>query len=497
MFCVRVPAVSERCPREADVTGGVLAPGLAYDSSIWPALEVRRQSLTSEYLLLDVRTRQGCIQPACVTTEQGPHHRDDGTVAKAGGAHPCFLTHHRLRCRQGLDRVGRDDVDEPLSWSCTCSHLDKREMRLGSQQLLTGIKVGRRRADDGRPWSSWNSLTTVCLSEMVHVVGFFFVTMDMCAVTHEHPRARRCTIHPRILTTTLTQNTSNHVNSEHIWISLAIVCFVFCVSVNAPTPLFGVFRHGRSHFNNFPGSTVFLVPDVSILCCRDVFSNVSSRRARAKSREPVGVRGFFWPLRLSSQRYPALLTCLQRCRRCRSGVRSLCQRVSVVLFSVSPCCCEFFSCVVCCFLPIVFSKWFLHFGASLFRVLLSFCWQVPLLLLLFVSASGGQSIGQLTVNVVLVRFFWCCWSVASFMSMLSLAPNCSSDARPCLVFLFGSRRTVAPCSLLLAPPLCRPPPPPEPLETLGASRLDVLLCFISHCTTAFFVTAASVALLCC
>ena len=43
------------------------------------------------------------------------------------------------------------------------------------------------------------------------------------AFTQEHPRTRRCTIHPRTQTTTLTHNTTNHVNSVHIWISLATV----------------------------------------------------------------------------------------------------------------------------------------------------------------------------------------------------------------------------------------------------------------------------------
>ena len=45
--------------------------------------------------------------------------------------------------------------------------------------------------------------------------------MDVCAFTHEQPKTRRCTIHPCTLTTTLTQNTTNHVNSVHVWISFA------------------------------------------------------------------------------------------------------------------------------------------------------------------------------------------------------------------------------------------------------------------------------------
>ena len=43
----------------------------------------------------------------------------------------------------------------------------------------------------------------------------------MCTFTHERPGTRRCTIHPRTLTTTLT---TNHCISVHIWISLATVC---------------------------------------------------------------------------------------------------------------------------------------------------------------------------------------------------------------------------------------------------------------------------------
>ena len=62
--------------------------------------------------------------------------------------------------------------------------------------------------------------------------------MDTCAFTHEHPRTRRCTIHPRTLTTTLTINTTNHCISVHIWISLASVCIFFRASVDA---LYGIF----------------------------------------------------------------------------------------------------------------------------------------------------------------------------------------------------------------------------------------------------------------
>ena len=52
--------------------------------------------------------------------------------------------------------------------------------------------------------------------------------MDICAFTHEHPGTRRCTIHPRTLTTTLIRNKTNHCISAHIWISLATVCLVPC-----------------------------------------------------------------------------------------------------------------------------------------------------------------------------------------------------------------------------------------------------------------------------
>ena len=48
--------------------------------------------------------------------------------------------------------------------------------------------------------------------------------MDTCAFTHEHPRTRRCSIHPRTLTTTLTNNTTNHCISVHIWISQSRKC---------------------------------------------------------------------------------------------------------------------------------------------------------------------------------------------------------------------------------------------------------------------------------
>ena len=49
----------------------------------------------------------------------------------------------------------------------------------------------------------------------------------------EQPRTQRCIIHQCTLTTTLTQNTTKHVNSVHIWISIATVCFLFRVSVDA------------------------------------------------------------------------------------------------------------------------------------------------------------------------------------------------------------------------------------------------------------------------
>ena len=41
--------------------------------------------------------------------------------------------------------------------------------------------------------------------------------MDICAFTHEHPGTRRCTIHPCTLAPTLTNNTTNHCISVHIW----------------------------------------------------------------------------------------------------------------------------------------------------------------------------------------------------------------------------------------------------------------------------------------
>ena len=40
--------------------------------------------------------------------------------------------------------------------------------------------------------------------------------MNICAFTHEHPGTRRCTIHPRTLTTTPSKNTKKHRISVHI-----------------------------------------------------------------------------------------------------------------------------------------------------------------------------------------------------------------------------------------------------------------------------------------
>ena len=70
-----------------------------------------------------------------------------------------------------------------------------------------------------------------CLSDMVQIVGIL-CNMYMCAFTHEQPRTKLCTIHPRTLATTLTQKkTTNHANSEHIRISLTTIGVVFCVPV--------------------------------------------------------------------------------------------------------------------------------------------------------------------------------------------------------------------------------------------------------------------------
>ena len=65
----------------------------------------------------------------------------------------------------------------------------------------------------------------------------FMYKKDTCAFTHEHPRTRRCTIHPRTLTTSLTKNTTNHCTPVHTWISFASVCIFFsrirgCASLN-------------------------------------------------------------------------------------------------------------------------------------------------------------------------------------------------------------------------------------------------------------------------
>ena len=52
-----------------------------------------------------------------------------------------------------------------------------------------------------------------CLSEMVHIFG---ISCENGHVRiHTRTRTRRCTIHPRTLTTTLTQSTSNHCISVH------------------------------------------------------------------------------------------------------------------------------------------------------------------------------------------------------------------------------------------------------------------------------------------
>ena len=49
----------------------------------------------------------------------------------------------------------------------------------------------------------------------------FVLHVTMGDISHDHPRTRRCTIHPCTLTTTLTKNTTHHISSVHIWTSLA------------------------------------------------------------------------------------------------------------------------------------------------------------------------------------------------------------------------------------------------------------------------------------
>ena len=39
--------------------------------------------------------------------------------------------------------------------------------------------------------------------------------LRICVFTHEHPRTRRCSVHPHTLTTTLVHNTTNHLNTVH------------------------------------------------------------------------------------------------------------------------------------------------------------------------------------------------------------------------------------------------------------------------------------------
>ena len=62
----------------------------------------------------------------------------------------------------------------------------------------------------------------------------WYVTLHMCVFTHEHSRTRRCTIHPRTLTATLTPNITNHCHSVHIWtVSQMSVSFKWMRSVDS------------------------------------------------------------------------------------------------------------------------------------------------------------------------------------------------------------------------------------------------------------------------
>ena len=53
-----------------------------------------------------------------------------------------------------------------------------------------------------------------------------------CAFTREHPGTRRCTIHPRTTTTTLTQDTSNHCIS--VTFGSASQVFVLSFTIDEP-----------------------------------------------------------------------------------------------------------------------------------------------------------------------------------------------------------------------------------------------------------------------
>ena len=65
------------------------------------------------------------------------------------------------------------------------------------------------------------------LNKWSNSLGFCEKSAHLRVLTHELLGTRRCTVHSYTLTTTLTQNTTKHFNSVHIWISLATVCYCF------------------------------------------------------------------------------------------------------------------------------------------------------------------------------------------------------------------------------------------------------------------------------
>ena len=78
------------------------------------------------------------------------------------------------------------------------------------------------------------NIAFVYLSDMSQIVGILCNNGHVRIYTRT---AKNTTLHhPPMhsdLTKTLTQNTTKHLNSVHIWISIATVCILFCVSVDA------------------------------------------------------------------------------------------------------------------------------------------------------------------------------------------------------------------------------------------------------------------------
>ena len=96
------------------------------------------------------------------------------------------------------EQKGKGDQQE-WDGSCTGGRFGSLEGR-----IATSLYFHRFEPQVLRCWRRWLALKKTsrsvknafaCLSELAQIVGICSM-MDTCAITHEHPRTRRCTTHP-------------------------------------------------------------------------------------------------------------------------------------------------------------------------------------------------------------------------------------------------------------------------------------------------------------